>query len=618
MNNYTKELTLDIGKKYLLSAVYAKQGDMASRYLKITLMNGAEQYKPASGNTAKFRALKPDGNSVMNPATINSDGTVTCELTSQTLACAGLVKADVVILDGNSKALATASFDIAVERAPIGADIESANEFKEILELIDEASVAVSTANTAASKANTAASSATTAAEKANTAASSATSAASSATSAASSATSAATSATNAASSATSAASSATSAANSASTAATAASSAAEEAEHVNISATQTSTGADITVTDRSGTATTVHVDTLLATDTWEGKRNAVRLGLGPTLFPVGTEFTTDFTISSSTTLTLTWVVRGHNHHQAANGKLQNSMTLETKTVIPKASGEGMSQAFSDYEAIYTAPSTLAAGTYNFTIDGNTETTSDNGETIQFTLTKDLPAGGQLFLVPQTSASTVVGRMILAYSSRTTSSPTEAVQTSLGAEGTSLGTTGTGNLNHIMRNLRGNSNYAQSAIREWLNIGTTTYAATNKFSRPKTFSVNGLLSMLPDDFISAVSPAVIPCKTNSTFEADSLDGTKFSTNQSYTIKDQFFLLSSSEIFGTSGDGTQPEWYEEAAKTDLIKYDLKNYKQYSFTRSPTNVNSVACINTYGNQVASRASENICFTVACIIA
>lgn len=41
----------------------------------------------------------------MNPATINSDGTITCELTEQTLACAGLVKADVVIMDGTTKTL---------------------------------------------------------------------------------------------------------------------------------------------------------------------------------------------------------------------------------------------------------------------------------------------------------------------------------------------------------------------------------------------------------------------------------------------------------------------------------------------------------------------------------
>ncbi len=174
MNNYTKALTLDIGKRYLLSPVYAKQGDMASRYLKITMMNGDTQYKPASGNTAKFRALKPDGNSVMNPATINSDGTVTCELTEQTLACAGVVKADVVILDGTNKALASASFDIAVERAPIGEDLKSDNEFAELIEIIEQAPTIIANSNAAATNAaaaQTAATAANTAATRANNAA---------------------------------------------------------------------------------------------------------------------------------------------------------------------------------------------------------------------------------------------------------------------------------------------------------------------------------------------------------------------------------------------------------------------------------------------------------------
>ena len=611
MNNYTKDLTLDIGKKYLLSPVYAKQGDMASRYLKITMMNGDSQYKPASGNTAKFRALKPDGNSVMNPATINSDGTVTCELTAQTLACAGIVKADVVILDGNSKALASASFDIAVERAPIGEDIESKDEFKEILELIDEASAAISAANTATSKANTAASSASTAAGKANTAASSATTAASSASTAASSANSAATSATNAAKSANSAASSAT-------TAATAANTAAEEAENVNISATQTATGADITVTDRDGTATTVHVDTLLTTDTWEGKRNAIRLGLGPKLYPVGTEFTTDYTIGS-TTVTLPWVVRGHDSIPASNGKLTHSMILETKVAVPDASGSNYVPSFCNYEAIYTAPSKLAAGTYNITISGNKETNADNGKTLQFTLANDLPANGQLFIVP-TSSGSVIGRMILAYASRTVDSPTEAVATSEGSGGTNLGTTGAGLLNNIMRNLKGNNNYAQSCIRQWLNGTGTSFKATNKFSRPNTFSQSGFLAHLPEDFLAVVAPAVVPCTANTIYEIDSLDGTTFSKGATYNVIDKFFLLSTSEIFGGSGAGTQLEFYESATKDQLIKYTLNGFKSTQMLRGDAKDNTYMFpyIDVYGGKIYTTASSTRGLTVACIIA
>ena len=87
-------------------------------------------------------------------------------------------------------------------------------------------------------------------------AAAAATSAAAAATSAAAAATSAAAEATEAAAAATSAAAAATSAA----AEATEAAEAAEGAENVNISATQTTTGADITVTNREGDQTTVHL----------------------------------------------------------------------------------------------------------------------------------------------------------------------------------------------------------------------------------------------------------------------------------------------------------------------------------------------------------------------
>lgn len=621
MNNYTKNLALDIGKKYLLSPVYAKQGDMASRYLTITLMNGDEQYKPASGNTAKFRALKPDGNSVMNTATINSDGTVTCELTAQTLACAGIVKADVVILDGNSKALASASFDIAVERAPIGEDIESKDEFKEILELIDEASAAVSAANTAASKANTAASSASTAAGKANTAASSATSAASSAGTAASSANSAATSAKNAASSANSAASSATSAASSANTAATAANTAAEEAENVNISATQTATGADITVTGRDGAATTVHVDTLLATDTWEGKRNAIRLGLGPKLYPVGHEFTTDFTYTSQT-YPMTWKVVAHNHHPAANGRLEHTMTLETKYVLSYKTGYARQLMFSTRQGLYYAAEGLPAGTYNMTISGRADRTSDNGKTIQFTLTQDLPAGG--WLRPnRANTSTLIGAYMQCI--LPSGSTQESVSTAEGTEGTHLGTTGEigTNFNHVLRSIYGSSNYAQSIARFFLNCNenSATFAAT-KFDIPYSVS-QGFCYGLPDDFLSVVEPAIIPCRTKGDFEVASLDGTEFGTNQTYQItSDKFFLLSYPEFAGkwdttTVKDGGQLEYYEGI--TDFKKIDVKEIACESMTRSPADERSIRTISSSGKISSGNAAyTSLYMTVACIIA
>lgn len=92
-----------------------------------------------------------------------------------------------------------------------------------------------------------------------------------------------------------------------------------KKAERVNISAEQPATGADITVTNRDGKDTTVHVDTLFAVDSWAGIQSAVRLGLGPKLFPVGHEFTVR---NSDYNYDMIWRVVGHDHHKAENEHL--------------------------------------------------------------------------------------------------------------------------------------------------------------------------------------------------------------------------------------------------------------------------------------------------------
>lgn len=124
---YTQELTLDVARQYTYSYIQAKQGDDASRYVKITVTaNGVTQAVPTTA-TATFRALKPDGKSIYNSATINSDGTVTVELTEQTLAVPGRVMADVSITDSGT-VLSVVSFCIDCLPAPLGENIDSETE----------------------------------------------------------------------------------------------------------------------------------------------------------------------------------------------------------------------------------------------------------------------------------------------------------------------------------------------------------------------------------------------------------------------------------------------------------------------------------------------------------
>lgn len=176
---YVQEISLDVSGKLRYKYIDAKQGDNASRYLKITLLANGKKITPETGETAIFRCLKPDGHSCLNSGTINSDGTVTVELTNQVLACKGTTKADVSLMKGDT-VLSTVTFFIQVEEAPISANIAaSSDEFlllvektSEAVEAIEEAKAATQSANSAALSANRAASVANSAANEAHEAAS--------------------------------------------------------------------------------------------------------------------------------------------------------------------------------------------------------------------------------------------------------------------------------------------------------------------------------------------------------------------------------------------------------------------------------------------------------------
>ncbi len=137
--NTTQNITLDLTKRTVFQYVSAKQGDNGSRFVKITLTDNGVVYKPPADTAATFRAQKPDGTAILNPAVVNGDGTVTVELTQQTLAVCGDVVADVCLMDKHGTRLSTVSFIIHIENAPVGEQIDSTNEFLKLLEIIERA-----------------------------------------------------------------------------------------------------------------------------------------------------------------------------------------------------------------------------------------------------------------------------------------------------------------------------------------------------------------------------------------------------------------------------------------------------------------------------------------------
>ena len=528
-----QKLSLDFGRDTHPITVFAKQNDTKTRFLEITPLNCGQAYAIEDGVTPRLQLTKADGHTVLNDATVEN-GVIVVELTPQALAAAGVAVAEIGLYKGEAL-LSSQIFYIDVERAAFDKDAPvSSDEFNAL-------TAALAEVNTVAERA------ATIASEIANEAADNA-------------------------------------------------NGAAEGADKVHISAVQTETGATISVTDREGTVTTVHIDTLAAVNTWEDIKNAVRLGLGEKLFPVGYEFTTEDSVTGAV---ITWVVRGHNHHAAANKKLEHTMTLEAKYVYGTAAGTYKSLVFDAYEALYYASEEIPAGTYNFILEY--DTSSIVSGTYQFTLTKAVPAGGQIVLGTNSNSTAVTGCKIATYG---TVAGVDAIESGIavtaGSEGVNLGTVkGTSatseNLNCAQRILWGSNNYAQSAARQWLNSDAAAGAVwtpTNKFDRRPSWatSYSGFMLGLPADFLAAVQPAAIPCRTNSVFEVNSLDGTEYTVNKVYELQDKFFLLSRPEIYGswdsaTYKDGELLEYYEGLTDIERIKYDAAGSARYCWLRSP---------------------------------
>ncbi len=327
----------------------------------------------------------------------------------------------------------------------------------------------------------------------------------------------------------------------------------------------------------------------------WADVQNAVRRGMAPILFPVGYEFTTH---DSDTGTGIVWAVRGHDHHAAADSKIKRTMTLEVKNLYSIASGASKSIQFDAPQALCYVPDGLAAGTYHFEVANQAWCPSDNGKTYQFTLANAVPAGGQIAVGASLTSTAFADKTIKTYASPYSVTEIESATLTEGADGVMLGITdgSSENVNHMHRVLLGSSNYAQSAVRQVLNSAAEAggvWSPQTKYDRPPVWaaSYSGFMRGLPADFLAVIQTAAIPCRTGSKYECDSLDGTVFALNQTYTLQDKFFILSRPEIYGTwdnadCKDGEQLEYYDGLLDAERKKYDSSGTVRTAWLRSPT--------------------------------
>lgn len=134
-----KELNIEVTKPNIFQAIVAKQYDMNTRFLKVTLMDCGTRIEIPSTETTKviINAKRTDGQSKGFDGVINADGTVTVPLHSWMLELEGEVICDISVIDTDKK-LTTTSFTLMVEKATYGGnDVTSDPQYDVLVELIE-------------------------------------------------------------------------------------------------------------------------------------------------------------------------------------------------------------------------------------------------------------------------------------------------------------------------------------------------------------------------------------------------------------------------------------------------------------------------------------------------
>lgn len=310
------------------------------------------------------------------------------------------------------------------------------------------------------------------------------------------------------------------------------------------------------------------------ALDSWAAIRTFVRNGAGESKYPVGTQFTTAHSVWGE----ITWDVVGHNLYKNPANANAPTMTL----LAHYRDKDGVQ--FDASEAMYYAAEALAAGAYTFKVSSTS---------YYFTLTNDVPAGGQICINSTPSTFTVYSS-----ASSTTALETGAVSATAIEGATDLGTLGSGNLNHWDRIRYGSNNYKESAMRQFLNSNATAgsvWTPQTHFDRPPSWvsSKAGFMAGLPADFLEVVGEVDVKCKTNRTYEAP--DSTT-PVNSVYTVRDKFYLASQKEIFGSEDSPVDGSvlfpYYDGATATDRIKYRMDSHSTagYWWVRTPNPTNA----------------------------
>lgn len=334
------------------------------------------------------------------------------------------------------------------------------------------------------------------------------------------------------------------------------------------------------------------HAGTIAGYDpsTWAGIRSIVRAGKAAEYFiPHESQLAAEKSGAG-----LVFDVLGIDHDTPSSTRYTHSMTLQLHDQFPTA------LQFDAPEAFYYCETELSVGTYHFKIDPTYDATHNSFKDTgyQFTLTKPVPAGGQLTFPwgYNTQASAV---KVSSYESGSATTAIESVAVTSGTAGQGLGTLVNAgdfdnNLNSVEKVRYGSNSYKESAIRQWLNSDKpagSVWTPQTKFDRPPSWAAtaDGFMYGMDADFLSAIGKTHIIAARNTVCDGGGYD----------EMDDYFFLLSRSEVYTGSDiasaiEGEPYPYYSDysdlpapgmGADSNRVKYRGGSV-QWWFLRTPT--------------------------------
>ena len=312
---------------------------------------------------------------------------------------------------------------------------------------------------------------------------------------------------------------------------------------------------------------------------------NVVRAGQASKVFQVGDQIIVPWTdITNGQKYEVPLDITSFGTSTLQDGEELPSMTVQWHYATP------FGVQFNQYQAFFYATEGLAAGTYYIEIG---TTWGDKGYCVagkkyQFTLTKPVPAGGQLAGfrgAPDQAPSTW---KVYSYNNKTAVDAIETVSVTEGSSGTSLGVLrfgGDGKLNCLQRVAYGYNRWSQSAMRQWLNsekgVGEW-WTPQNDFDRcPDQLTAKaGFLTGFDADFLEVLRPTKVVTVLNTITDATSSN----SVDPLETTYDKIYLPALEQMSiepQLAGEGTTWDYWKRASS---MTTKMKQYQTYPQIRT----------------------------------